>query len=34
VQQLAIYFYRALGASVAIALMEVLARAAEEPLKP
>jgi CBS-domain-containing membrane protein len=32
VQQLAIYFYRALGASVAIALMEVLARAAEEPL--
>lgn len=31
-QQLAVYVYRATGAGVAIALMEVLARAAEEPL--
>lgn len=31
-QNIAIYFYRAIGAGLAIALMEVLARAAEEPL--
>ena len=31
-QQVAIFLYRAIGAGVAIALMEVLARAAEEPL--
>jgi len=31
-QQIAVYVYRATGAGVAIALMEVLARAAEEPL--
>lgn len=31
-QQIAIFLYRAMGAGVAIALMEVLARAAEEPL--
>lgn len=31
-QKIAIFFYRAIGAGLAIALMEVLARAAEEPL--
>jgi hypothetical protein len=31
-QQIAVHVYRAVGAGVAIALMEVLARAAEEPL--
>lgn len=31
-QQIAVHFYRATGAGIAIALMEVLARAAEEPL--
>jgi len=31
-QQIAVYLYRSTGAGIAIALMEVLARAAEEPL--
>lgn len=31
-QQIIVYLYRAIGAGIAIALMEVLARAAEEPL--
>ncbi len=31
-QQIAVYLYRATGAGIAIALMEALARAAEEPL--
>jgi len=31
-QQIAVYLYRATGAGIAIALMEVLARVAEEPL--